>query len=141
VRLADTLTVDARDGVDSVRAAWIVRGDALVGVDVAAAVIESIDAEARLATVSLPEPRAISPRIDHLGTSVFDMRTGMLTGDRYVAGIQDRAMRLAQERIERQAAEPEHLELARERIESIVRGFYALAGWTVEIRWRDRGLQ
>jgi hypothetical protein len=32
VRLADTLTVDARDGVDSVRAAWIVRGDALVGV-------------------------------------------------------------------------------------------------------------
>lgn len=137
VNLADTLSVDAREGMDSVRAAWIVKGDALIGVDVSAARIEGLDAEGLRAEIVLPGPAVISPRVDHGRTRTFMLRSGLWTRDRYVAGIKDRAMHIAQDRIAEQAADAEHIEMARARVETIVREFYGLAGWDVQVRWLD----
>ncbi len=137
VHLADTLAVDARDGIDSVRAAWIIKGDALIGIDVARASIEDIDSERRTAVIRLPQPEVMSPRVDHDRTRTVNMRTGWWTSGDYMALISDRAMLRAQQRITEQAGSAEHIDMAREQAARIITGFYEIIGWTVGIVWSD----
>ncbi len=137
VHLADTLAVDARDGVESVKAAWIIKGDAMIGVDVSRASIGDIDMERRTALIRLPQPEVMSPRVDHDRTRTVNMNTGWWTSGGYMARINDRAMLLAQERIREQAGSEEHIGLAREQAARIITGFYEIIGWTVGIVWSD----
>jgi hypothetical protein len=47
------------------RGAWLIRGDALIGVDLSRAQILDKDDEARRATVRFPPPGVLQARVDH----------------------------------------------------------------------------
>jgi|BioPla2DNA2_1021312.scaffolds.fasta_scaffold27949_2 hypothetical protein len=137
IHLADTLTVDAKKGRHTVQAAWIIKGDALIAVDLKQGRVIDVSESNKTATIQLPPPSVLSPRIDHEKTKTFNLERGLWTKDEYVTYINDKAMKLAQQKIREQASSPEYIEMGRTLAERIIRGFYSLADWEVEVAWRD----
>ena len=74
-----TTRVDVADVVEgnlvgytgAVKAAILVKGDFLLGVDLTQARFDSVDPDRRTATLLLPRPTLASPRVDHSRTRVF----------------------------------------------------------------------
>jgi hypothetical protein len=141
LHVADVLKAERNPGswINYVKGAWIVRGDALVGVDMTKASIESKDYATRHAVIVLPPPRLISPRVDHDRTETYDVQHGLFSaGD--ADKTRDEAMKRAQQLVE-QAAKRElddPLCPARPQAELLIKNFYDAVGWTVEIKWSDR---
>lgn len=137
IHLADTLTVDAKRGRNAVEAAWIIKGDALIAVDMKQARVIDLSDSNRTARIQLPQPAVLSPRVDHEKTKTFNLDRGLWTKDEYVTYINDKAMRIAQEKIKEQAALPEYIEMGKSVTTRIIQGIYRLADWEVEIEWQD----
>lgn len=141
LHVADVLKAERNPGswINYVKGAWIVRGDALVGIDMTQASIESKDYTARHAVIVLPPPRLISPRVDHDRTETYDVQHGWFSaGD--ADKTRDEAMKRAQQLVE-QAAQRDLNDPqcpARTQAETLIKNFYDAVGWTVEIKWSDR---
>ena len=61
VYIADVLTAEA----DGHRGAWLIRGDALLGLNLGRAKILDKNEEAKRATLCLPQPEVLQCRVDH----------------------------------------------------------------------------
>lgn len=133
VHIADVLV-----GVsDDSKGAFLIRGDALVAVDLSKAAIVEKDDARKQATVRLPQPRVIFARVDHEKSKVWEFRTTTWIPWHAQPGrLLEEAMLQAQRMVAQAANSPENIEQARRQAEVIITGFYEHAvGWTVGIAW------
>jgi hypothetical protein len=137
VHVADVLVGESR----WLEGSWIITGDALLAVDMSQAEIKDLDEKTRTATIVLPRPAVLSPRVDHGGSRQWDIKSrswiplaGALLGDR--RAIEEQAMRQAQRLVERAAAAEDNAATARRGAEATLAEFYAAVGWRVSVRWK-----
>jgi hypothetical protein len=137
VHVADVLVGESR----WLEGAWIIRGDALLAVDMSQAEVKDRDEQARTATILLPQPAVLSARVDHEGSRRWDIKSrswiplaGALLGDR--RALEQEAMRQAQRLVERAAGTEDHAATARRGAEGLLAEFYDAVGWRVAVRWK-----
>lgn len=118
------------------KGAWLVKGDAIVAVNLGqATVIEKTEATKR-ATIRLPLPEVLQARVDHTRTKTWEVRTTTWipwTSDQ--DALRDAVMQHAQELVAHAAASPENIQQAKASAESAIRGFYSEVGWHVTVTW------
>ena len=138
VTVSDIL--EARSGGDllGVKGAWLVKGDALLSVDMSQAQTVSKDAAARKITLLLPKPTVFQPRVDHSKTVTYDVQKGLFVfGTGTESRLRDDAMRQAQMLVEQAAGSEETLQIARNVAEELVRAIYRSVDWEATVKWAD----
>lgn len=141
VTISDVLTIHPEDrdedGTKSgYRLALIVRGDALLAVDMAAAKVETKNEETKAATVRLPVPEVIQPRVDHDKSRIWDLSRSIWIDLRKIPdSVRDHAWRQAQELVKHAAGEREAVERARGSAEMLIKRFYKMVDWDVQVVW------
>ncbi len=138
VHIADILVVEDARWTGS----WLIKGDALLAVDMRQVTIANKDELTHQATIVLPIPLVIQPRVDHQKTCTWDVKKttwipGLFLPDGSNA-LRDAAMQQAQLAVENAANSDENIEQARLRTSTLIQRFYELVGWRVEVRWSDR---
>jgi hypothetical protein len=141
-QVADAQQTSLAGYTGSIRAALLVKGEILVGVDLSQARFEQEDEVHRVAVLRLTRPRVLAARLDHERTKVFGVSTRGLWlmvpgGGDADAAVIDRAYREAQEGLEKAADNPELRRRAANQAELELREFCSSIGWQVEIRWSD----
>ena len=136
VRVADVL--EARQGgwLRWVKGAWVVKGDALIGVDLTKAVI-NVDETRKQMSLQLPVPTVLQARVDHQKTKTYDVQRGLCAGRERESNLRDAAMRQAQQSVEVAANTPDNIHAARRRLEKLLRKACKSRGWTATITWVD----
>lgn len=124
VVVVDVVIVGIGGYTGSLRASVIVRGDALLSVDLTKARIEQVDHEAQSLVLILPRPHVVSARVDHEHSHIFSIEASglwaMVPSDDGRAEVIDQAMRQAQRAVLKAASEPVVIEEARARAEALV---------------------
>jgi hypothetical protein len=140
IRVSDVVTAEG----EGYEGAWLVKGDALIVVDMDRASF-SIEPEppensvesARRIVLRLPAPTVSSPRVDHEKTRKWDIKrrtwVSWVWGD--PQRLSDEAMRAAQRAIEQAANSEELLTEARDRVESTLQASCGMLGWKVVVEW------
>ena len=133
VHVTDVLSAEG----EGYRGSWLIKGDALLSLDVSKATIVRVNTETRTATIRLPQPRVVSARVDHDKTKIWSVeKTTWLPwkwGDQGV--LRDAAMYHAQQLIESAAASERNLTLARSQTELIIHRMYDLVDWKIDVDW------
>ena len=117
------------------RGSWLIRGDAMIGVDLAAQILGKDD-QARRATVRLPQPEVMQARVDHERTKTWQIKSDHL--DTFVerpgqiARCRDAS---AQRLVAHAAGATESIQQAKAAAEAIIAAFYAEVGWQVKVTW------
>ena len=142
VFVVDVLAITVSGYTGDLRAAVLVRGDAMVTVDLTQARIEELNHEARTAVLILPRPQVVSARVDHDHSHVFSIEASglwaVVPSDDGRAEIIDQAMRQAQRAVLKAASEPVVIEEARTRAETLVCAFFRdTLLWSITVRWAD----
>lgn len=122
----------------------VARGDCLVGTDFRLARYSEISQDTRSAVLLLPEPKAISARINHdpkeKGGSYFYAVTGtgiepLIPGSANRTKAIDAALGAAQQDISRVCSSADVLATARRNAETTLLPAFSALGWKVSIRW------
>lgn len=142
VVVTDVVVTSITGLTGELRAAVVVRGDALITVDLSTASIEVIDQDTRTAKIILPSPQVISARVDHEQTRIFSIQaTGLwaiVSSDDGQAVLIDQAMKQAQQAITKAANESPMIHQARTRAETLICSFFAnTLQWNVTVQWAD----
>jgi len=124
------------------KGAWLIKGDALLAVDMRQAVIEQRDDVVQRASIRLPPPRVLHPRVDHEKTLTYSVeKTTWIPAVFLPAGQSDRlrdaAMQHAQSLVAQAAGSDGHLAEARLKTATLIKSFYQLVGWDVEVHWAE----
>jgi hypothetical protein len=132
INISDVLILEDTEYIG----AFLIKGDALISVDLKKARITEIDADLKTARISLPQPRVLLARVDHSRTQTWDVKSKnwIFPGDRG-QNVRDTAMKEAQQKIEMVAGSDEYIEPARESATKTIRCFYRLAEWNVEVEF------
>jgi hypothetical protein len=137
VHVADVLVGESR----WLEGCWIITGDALLAVDMSKAEVTDSDEKARTATIILPHPAVLSPRVNHERSQQWDIKSrswvplaGAILGDRQA--LEKQAMLEAQGLVERAAGTDENKAAARQGVEGMLARFYRGVGWQVSVRWQ-----
>ena len=132
VAVADVLVGEG----EGCRGAWLIRGDALLTIDLAQARITERDEAAQSATLVLPAPVVLHPRVDHTRSRVWAVqRMAWLPWNAHEDSLRDTVMQQAQELVGQAAGSAENLRHARVAAEAIIETLYAEVGWKITIRW------
>lgn len=138
VHVADVLVGESR----WLEGSWIIQGDALIAVDMSKAEIKGRDDKARGAVIVLPQPSAISARVNHDKSQQWNIRSrswipmaSLILGDR--SAIEKEAMLEAQRLIERVAGSEDYKATARRGVEGMLAEFYRGVGWHVSVQWKE----
>jgi len=135
VYVADVLVGEG----DGHRGAWLIRGDALIGVDLGRASIFDKDEVARHAVIRLPTPEVLQSRVDHERTRTWEVRRTTWvpwSGDQ--DRLRDEVMREAQRLVAHAAASGENTVRAEQAVEAVIQAFYQEVDWQVRVVWSDR---
>jgi hypothetical protein len=123
---------------DDSKGAFLIRGDALIGLDLSKAVITEKDESAKRATILLPQPRVILARVDHERSKVYEFRTTSWMPWHSQSGrLLEEAMLQAQRMVTQAANSPENIEQARRQAEIIIAALYEHLGWSLTIVWQE----
>lgn len=134
VYLADAMTAEGM----RYEGAWIVRGDALLAVNLKKARSQIDMSRPNTLRVRLPQPRVMQARVDHDRTKTWSMRRSSwipLVGD--PDALRDQAMQKAQHMVEQSAASEEYMATARYQAECAIAAIYESVGWSVVIEWEE----
>ena len=136
---AKVLIADVLVGVsDDSKGAFLIRGDALIGLDLSKAVITESDDARRQATIQLPQPRVILARVDHERSKVYEFRsTSWMPWHTQSGRLLEEAMLQAQRMVTQAANSPENIEQARRQAEVIIPALYEHLGWNLKIVWQE----
>ena len=138
VNVADVLQATS----DSYRGSWLIKGDALISIDMSRARIIESDPKTQSARISLPLPKVLTARVDHSRTKTWSVeKTAWLPwrgGD--PDSLRDQAMLHAQELVEYAASSKENMDHARYSAETVIRGVFQLVGWNVTVEWEKPNL-
>jgi hypothetical protein len=100
VYVADVLVGEG----EGCRGAWLIKGDALVGVNLGRARIAEKDEATKQAMIVLPSPEVLQPRVDHTRTKTWEVRRMVwLPWNADQDRLRDEVMRQAQELVTRAA--------------------------------------
>ena len=135
VTIADVLEGSDRSWLGDITGVWLVKGEALLAVDMRKARFLQRDEQARTAILRLPQPHVLSARVDHARTRTYKVRAGWLRSGEATDALRDQAMRQAQQLIEQAAGQRENLELARANVKKILDQLFDGLGWTVQVEW------
>lgn len=137
VHVADVLVGESR----WLEGSWLIQGDALLAVDMSKSEVNDKDEKSRTATIVLPQPSVLSPRVNHERTQRWDIKSrswiplaSLLLGDR--TAMEKQAMVQAQELVERAASSQHHKEIARRGIHGMLAELYRGLGWNVSVQWK-----
>jgi hypothetical protein len=135
--VADVLVGESR----WLEGSWIIQGDALLAVDMSKAQIRDKDEKSRTATIVLPQPSVLSPRVNHERTQQWDIKgrswiplASLLLGDR--TAMEKQAMLQAQQLIVRAVSSENYTETARRGVQGMLTEFYRRVGWNVRVQWK-----
>lgn len=134
VYLADAMTAEGM----KYEGAWIVRGDALLSVNLRQAQLQVDTSRPNTLRIRLPQPRVIQARVDHDRTKTWSIRRLSwipLVGD--PDALRDQAMQKAQHLIDQSAASEEYLAISRNQAECAITALYDSIGWTAIIEWEE----
>ena len=121
---------------DDSKGVFVIRGDAIVGLDLSKAVIVEKDEASKRATILLPQPKVIVARVDHEKSKVYEFRTTTWIPWHAQPGrLLEQAMLQAQRMVEQAANSAENIELARRQAEVILANFFGELGWNVNVTW------
>ncbi len=133
VSISDVLTGEG----EGVRGIWLIKGDALIGIDLSDADVQIPDKKERLAILHLRQPTVLSARVDHERTMTWDVqRTTWIPWQGDKDRLRDKAMYHAQKLVEFAANQPALTEEARRNASKALSDIYRSVDWQVEIRWR-----
>ena len=140
VAVADVQTTEIRGRTGGVRAVLVVKGDVLLAVDLEQARFASLDDAARTAVLALPQPRALSPRLDHERTRLYAIdESGLWAvtpgGDAAKVAVLAAAHRDAEQRVRDAGSDAALLRRCRRDAEQLLAAFFRATGWTVRVRW------
>jgi hypothetical protein len=132
VHISDILVGEDND----YRGSWLIKGDAMIGIDLRGAKITETDPTMRRAKIKLPAPRVASARIDHERTRTWSVeKTTWIPWVGDPDRIRDQAMRQAQRVIHKTAGSEENLQAAKKSAEKVIREIYRMVGWEVTVDW------
>ncbi len=133
VLIADVLVGEG----NGCKGAWLIRGDALIAVNLGQASVIEKNETAKQATIRLPPPEVLQARVDHEKTQIWELKTTTWipwTADK--ASLRDTVMAHAQRLVGHAAGSAENIQQAKAAAESAIRGFYAeVGGWQVTVVW------
>lgn len=123
---------------DQYKGTWIIRGDALLTIDLSKATITKVDQSNRTATLTLPQPQVTSARVDHTASRTYDVvKKKWFTNKDNEARLRDTAMKQAQKLVESTAASDENFQAARQNAQSTLQAFYQKLDWQIDIVWQN----
>jgi hypothetical protein len=134
VSVSDVLTLTGY----SHKGVWLVKGDALIAVDMSKMQITDRNEQDKLITLTLPEPEVLHPRVDHEKTMTYDVTGDWLTmipGWGNESLLRDAAMYHAQKMVEFAVRQPEYINQAKKNAELVLLNIFGFSGWYVTIRW------
>jgi hypothetical protein len=132
VYVADVLTAEG----EGYRGAWLIKGDALIGVDLSRARITTKDLKTRQATVQLLPPAVLLSRVDHDRTKTWEVqRTTWVPWRGDQDRLRDEVMLHAQRLIAHASASEENLQRACVFTETVIQSLYEEFGWKVTVAW------
>ena len=118
------------------RVAWLVKGDALVAINLSRAQITQKNEATKQALIVLPLPGVLQPRVDHERTKTWEVRRMVwLPWNANADRLRDEVMLQAQQLVAHAAGSDENLQQAKTAAATIVAGFYKEVGWKVSVSW------
>jgi hypothetical protein len=118
---------------------WLIKGDALLSCDMSKATVMVRDDESHTATVRLPRPQVLSPRLDHEKTRTWSVEKATWIpwrwGDPDV--FRDSAMYHAQKLVAAAACSNEYVTQAKMQTELVLHKAYRLVDWTIMVEWQS----
>jgi hypothetical protein len=132
VYVADVLTGEG----DGCRGAWLIRGDALIAVDLSRARIAEKDEAAKKAIIMLPQPVVLQSRVDHTRTKTWEVKKITWvpwSGDQ--DHLRDAVMLQAQQLVAHAAEAEENIGRAKAVADSVIKAFYEEVDWKVAVAW------
>jgi Protein of unknown function (DUF4230) len=143
VDVADVQITQINGYFGGVKAAILIKGDFLLGVDLSQAKFEKIDPTAKTAVLILPQPSVTSPRLDQARTRIFAIDDNGLwllaPGDTDKTAVINRGYEQAQAYIANSAGDPAMIDRSRRQAENVLAAFFRAIGWMVTIRWASGG--
>jgi hypothetical protein len=132
VYVADVLVGEG----EGCRGAWLIRGDALIAVSLSRARITEKDEGNRKATLMLPVPEVLQPRVDHERSRTWEVRRmGWLPWNAEPDKLRDAVMAQAQQLVAHAAGSNENIQQAKTAAATILKAFYEEVGWEVTVTW------
>jgi Protein of unknown function (DUF4230) len=123
---------------DDFRGSWLIKGDAVLAIELRQARIVECDPALRRARIRLPEPTVMSPRVDHERSRTWSVeRLTWIPWKGDPDRLRDEAMKRAQQVIQAACGSKENVRLAKSSAETIIREFYGMVGWQIEVSWTD----
>jgi hypothetical protein len=117
---------------------WLIKGDALIAVNLAKAAIVERDETAKSATIRLPRPEILQARVDHRPGSTRTWEVKTTTWIPWSAdqdSLRDTVMAEAQKLVSHTAGSAENIQTAMVTAEAVIKALYAEVGWQVAVEW------
>ena len=116
--------------------AWLIKGDAIIGVDMRQAHIQERNEVARTAIIEIPRPKVLQSRVDHERTKTWQVaRKSWRRWGGNPDSLRDEVMLQAQKLVAQAAESDENIAQARTSTEAVIQNFYQEVGWQVRIAW------
>ena len=132
VQIADVLIAEGQ----GCRGSWLIKGDALLAVNLSQAKITDKQEDAKQATLILPEPQVFQPRVDHSRTRTWSVeRVAWLPWHADQDALRDAVYAEAQKLVEHTANSAENIQTAKLTAETVLKGLYSEVGWNVAVKW------
>ena len=119
---------------------FLIKGYAIIGVDVQKAVLQSTDQESKKIVIKLPRPRVISASVDHERSITWDYKNESSWPEwtlpkSDIDAMRDNAFKEGQKLIEQAANKDEHIQMAKGISEAVINNMYKMVDWNVQIIW------
>jgi hypothetical protein len=132
IEVADILVAQG----NGCRGVWLLKGDSHLSVDMGQAKIADKHDDTKQATIILPEPQILAPRIDHSRTRTWSVeRVAWLPWNADQDALRDAVYAEGQKLVAHTAASPENIKTAKMTAETILKSLYAEVGWTLVVKW------
>ncbi len=132
IQIADILVAEG----NGCRGSWLIKGDALLSVNLGQASITDKHEDTRQATIILPEPQVLQPRVNHERTRTWAVdRLAWMPWNADQDSLRDAVMAEAQRLVAHTASSAENLSQAKLTSETVLKGLYSEVGWNVAVKW------
>ena len=132
IQIADILVAEG----NGCRGSWLIKDDALLSVNLGQASITDKHDDTKQATIILPEPQVLQPRVDHSRTRTWAVdRLAWLPWNADQDSLRDAVMAEAQKLVSHTASSAENLSQAKLAAETVLKGLYSEVGWNVAVTW------
>ena len=132
VQIADVLVGEGQ----GCRGSWLIKGDALLAVNMAQAKVTDKHEDAKQATIILPEPQVLQPRVNHERTRTWSVeRVAWLPWNADQDALRDAVYAEGQKLVAHTAASAENIQAAKIAAETILKSLYSEVGWSLVVKW------